>query len=75
MRSHLLLPLTALLLLAALPSGQSRAQAGRAGLPSTGFVEGQPFPALVLPSAEDGRPVSLADFRGQKLLLHVFASW
>ncbi|MFQ5778513.1 MAG: TlpA family protein disulfide reductase [Terriglobia bacterium] len=75
MRSRLLLSLAALLLLAALPCGRSRAQSGRAGLPPSGFVEGQLFPALVLPSAEDGRPLSLADFRGQKLLLHVFASW
>ena len=36
---------------------------------------GQPFPDLVLPALEDGRPTSLADFRGRKLVLHVFASW
>lgn len=36
---------------------------------------GEPFPNLVLPSIEDGRPRSIADFRGQKLALHVFASW
>ena len=49
--------------------------AARAQLPSSGFEVGQPFPDLVLPSAEDGRPMSLADFRGQKLILHIFASW
>jgi hypothetical protein len=35
----------------------------------------QPVPDLVLPSLEDGRPASLAQFRGKKVLLHVFASW
>lgn len=39
------------------------------------FEVGQPFPDIVLPSLEDGRPVSIADFRGKKLILHVFASW
>ncbi len=37
--------------------------------------EGEPFPDLVLPSMTDGRPISLADFRGRKVILHVFASW
>jgi len=36
---------------------------------------GQPFPGIVLPSLEDGRPASLAQYRGKKVLLHVFASW
>jgi len=36
---------------------------------------GMPFPDLVLPSLEDGRPVSFAEFRGQKVVLQVFASW
>lgn len=36
---------------------------------------GEPFPNLVLPGVEDGRPRSIAEFRGQKLVLHVFASW
>jgi hypothetical protein len=39
------------------------------------FVEGEPFPSLMLPSLKDGRPVSLTEFRGRKLVLHVFASW
>ena len=42
---------------------------------SAPFAEGQPFPDLLLPGLEDGRPTSLADFRGQKIVLHVFASW
>ena len=35
---------------------------------------GKPVPDLVLPTL-DGQPKSLADFRGQKVLLHIFASW
>lgn len=36
---------------------------------------GLPFPNLTLPDCEDGRPTSLADFRGKRVLLHIFASW
>ncbi|MHC4991114.1 MAG: TlpA family protein disulfide reductase [Planctomycetota bacterium] len=36
---------------------------------------GQPFPDLVLPSLENGEPMSISDFRGRKVVLHVFASW
>lgn len=36
---------------------------------------GQPFPEIVLPSMEDGEPMSIANFRGKKVVLHVFASW
>ena len=36
---------------------------------------GQPFPNIVLPNLADGRPGSIGQFRGRKLLLHVFASW
>ncbi|NIM00713.1 MAG: hypothetical protein GTN89_07315 [Acidobacteria bacterium] len=42
---------------------------------STELKEGQSFPALVLPSLESGEPLSIADFRGRKVVLHVFASW
>jgi hypothetical protein len=43
-------------------------------LPPT-IAEEKPFPELFLPSLDDGRPLSIASFRGQKLVLHVFASW
>ncbi len=36
---------------------------------------GEPFPGLTLPSLEDSRPLSIADFRGEKLILHIWASW
>lgn len=45
------------------------------GQSASRFEVGEPFPDLSLPSVEDGRPLSLASFRGQKVLLHVFASW
>lgn len=35
---------------------------------------GEPFPEWVLPSLA-GEPMSIASFRGQKVALHVFASW
>ncbi len=42
----------------------------------TGLIQvGNPFPALVFPSAEDGSPQSLAAYAGRKVVLHVFASW
>ncbi len=41
----------------------------------TGFQVGEPFPDMLLPSLADGQPRSLADFRGRKVVLHVFASW
>ena len=36
---------------------------------------GEPFPTLTLPLAEDGRPSSADEYRGKKVVLHVFASW
>ena len=36
---------------------------------------GQAFPHLVLPTIDTGEPLSVADFRGEKLILHLFASW
>ena len=39
------------------------------------FQVGHPFPDLTLPALQDGRPASIRDYRGQKVVLHVFASW
>lgn len=36
---------------------------------------GHPFPDIAFPSAEDGTPMYIASFRGQKVILHIFASW
>ena len=40
-----------------------------------GFESGEPFPTIAFPSLADGRPTSIAAFRGKKIILHVFASW
>jgi hypothetical protein len=40
-----------------------------------GFNPGEAFPTIALPSAIDGRPTSLAEFRGKKVIVNVFASW
>ena len=42
---------------------------------SVEFHEGEMFPTTVFPSLENSRPGSVADFRGKKLILHIFASW
>ena len=42
---------------------------------STVLEAGDPFPELRLPSLDEGEPLSIADFRGRKVALHVFASW
>jgi len=55
----------------AVPGAAALAQQG---LPPIPFQVGQSFPRIPLPST-DGRPASIADFRGKKLILHVFASW
>jgi hypothetical protein len=44
-------------------------------LPDSGFEVGNAFPTLYLPSLADGKPQSIADYRGEKVILHVFASW
>lgn len=36
---------------------------------------GTTFPNVTLPSLQDGRPLSIADFRGEKLILQIWASW
>ena len=43
--------------------------------PPTGFEVGQPFPVAAFPSLDGGEPMSVADLRGHKVILHVFASW
>ncbi len=49
--------------------------AGAAGAAPAGFDVGDAFPEVVLPALDDGRPLSIAAFRGRKLILHVWASW
>lgn len=40
-----------------------------------GFNPGEAFPTIALPSAVDGRPTSIAEFRGKKVIVNIFASW
>ena len=40
-----------------------------------GFNVGEAFPTDALPSAVDGKPMSIADFRGKKVIVNIFASW
>lgn len=48
---------------------------GGDGFFDTGYTVGQTFPAISLPSLEDNLPRSITQFRGQKTILHIFASW
>ena len=36
---------------------------------------GEPFPKIVLPSIDGSAPFSIEKFRGNKVILHIFASW
>lgn len=54
-------------------TGAAIAQPG--AIEATAVQVGEPFPVLELPRLADGQPDSLANYRGQKVLLHVFASW
>jgi hypothetical protein len=39
------------------------------------FQPGKPFPAIAFPTLDDGTPSSITEFRGERLIVHVFASW
>jgi len=39
------------------------------------FTVGASFPEMKLPTLADGRLTSIADYRGYKVILHIFASW
>ncbi len=39
------------------------------------FKVGDPFPNITLPSLADGQPDSIENYRGSKIILHIFASW
>lgn len=55
--------------------GSTAMLAPAASAAETGLDVGNRFPELVLPSLADGDPLSIASFRGRKLVLHVWASW
>jgi hypothetical protein len=65
-----------LLLAAALAAGLAGfGWAGPAGAPPAGIEPQSPFPDLALPSLDGSSVRSIRDFAGQKVVLHVFASW
>lgn len=61
--------------LAVAASAAAQAQPRRPEPLPPGFNPGEAVPTIALPSAVDGRPISLADFRGKKVIVNVFASW
>jgi hypothetical protein len=69
---------TALVALAPLASSGCAREPDSTALPpeidASRLAVGEPFPDLVLPSL-DGTPRAIREFRGQKLILHIFASW
>jgi hypothetical protein len=48
---------------------------GAAAAEAQQFGVGKAFPRLAFPSLDEGKPISIASFRGQKLVLHIWASW
>lgn len=48
---------------------------GPAQRPAPPFSVGELFPDIAFPALADGSPTRLSDFRGRKVMLHVFASW
>ena len=63
---------SALSLSAVLMTGSVHAQTST---PMPTLTVGEPFADVVLPSLVDGSPMALSQFRGQKVILHIFASW
>jgi hypothetical protein len=49
--------------------------AAAGGQPPSGPKPGDPYPSYLLPSLRGGDPLSVAHFRGKKVLLLQFASW
>ena len=63
------------LLSVALAACEREPSTARATSRRSPFQVGHPFSGLTLPALQDGRPASIRDYRGQKVILHVFASW
>jgi len=42
---------------------------------SHAFEKKSSFPQYSFPALENGKPVSIHDYWGEKVVLHVFASW
>ena len=54
-----------------LAAAATAAQAGPMGR----LEVGKPFPDVTFTALADGKPASLQSYRGQRVVLHVFASW
>jgi hypothetical protein len=67
-----ILRMTAVFLLMCLAAPAAREQSSDN---ATRPQPGDPFPVFTLPSLADETPISIAQFRGRKVLLHQFASW
>ena len=73
----------ALLAASILSAATPGAPAFGGGLPPSGFTVGEPFPLIAFGTGDGervestrGEPVeSIASFRGEKVVLHIFASW
>ena len=39
------------------------------------LAPGESFPVITMPESRTGELMSIADFRGEKLMLQIFASW
>ena len=63
------------LALALAACGMMLGSTGRASASSYAPKVGEKHPDFTLPRIDDGAPVSLANFRGKKVLLIQFASW
>jgi len=73
MRHHLII-FFILLNLFLMQEGTSLAN-NQSGATLRGFQKNEVFPTIKLPLLKDGTAVSIKNFRGQKLLLILFASW
>jgi len=67
--------LAALVMAGVVAAAAAPPEAGRGQRLENRFEVGAPFPEVALPSLDDGTPTTMAAFRGEKVILHVFASW
>jgi hypothetical protein len=65
----------ALLAASILSAATPGASASGGGLPPSGFTVGEPFPLIALETADGESVETIASFRGEKVVLHIFASW
>ncbi len=54
---------------------KSSAVAQPAPIESMSLEVGRPFPIILLPRMNDGLPDTIVNYRGQKIIMHIFASW